>query len=126
MPNPVVHFEIAGNDPQALQQYYRDLFGWNIVDASPMPDFPYGIINADEQGSGIGGGIGGAMSGDPYVTFYVEVEDIQAALDQAVELGGSVIRPVMSIPGTVTVAMFQDPEGNCVGLVVSETPPAAE
>lgn len=121
-----MHFEIAGKDPQALQQYYRDLFDWNIVDASPMPDFPYGIINAPEEGPGIGGGIGGVMEGGPYVTFYVEVEDIQAALDRAVELGGSVIRPVMSIPGTVTLAMFQDPEGNCVGLVASETPPPAE
>lgn len=124
MQNPVVHFEIAGKDPQALQQYYRDLFDWSIVDASPMPDFPYGIINAPEQGPGIGGGIGGVMEGGPYVTFYVQVEDIQAALDRAVELGGSVIRPVMSIPGTVTVAMFQDIEGNCVGLVASEAPPA--
>lgn len=124
MQNPVVHFEIAGKDPQALQQYYQDLFDWSIVDASPMPDFPYGIINAPEQGPGIGGGIGGVMEGGPYVTFYVQVEDIQAALDRAVELGGSVIRPVMSIPGTVTVAMFQDPEGNCLGLVASEAPPA--
>ena len=124
MQNPVVHFEIAGKDPQALQQYYQDLFDWSIVDASPMPDFPYGIINAPEQGLGIGGGIGGVMEGGPYVTFYVQVEDIQAALDRAVELGGSVIRPVMSIPGTVTVAMFQDPEGNCLGLVASEAPPA--
>ena len=124
MQNPVVHFEIAGKDPQALQQYYRDLFDWNIVDASPMPDFPYGIINSPEQELGIGGGIGGVMEGGPYVTFYVQVEDIQAALDRAVDLGGSVIRPVMSIPGTVTVAMFQDPEGNCVGLVASEAPPA--
>ena len=124
MPNQVVHFEIAGNDPQALQQYYRDLFDWNIVDASPTPDFPYGIINAPEEGPGIGGGIGGVMEGDPYVTFYVEVKDIQAALDRAVELGGSVIRPVMSIPGAVTLAMFQDIEGNCVGLVASEMPPA--
>lgn len=124
MQNPVVHFEIAGKDPQALQQYYQDLFDWSIVDASPMPDFPYGIINAPEQGPGIGGGIGGVMEGGPYVTFYVQVEDIQAALDHAVELGGSVIRPVMSIPGTVTIAMFQDPEGNCVGLVASEAPPA--
>ena len=36
MRNPVVHFEILGKDHEALQQYYRDLFDWNITQASPI------------------------------------------------------------------------------------------
>ena len=56
------------------------------------------------------------------VSFYVEVEDIEAKLKEAEELGGSVVVPVTTIPGMVTFAMFTDPEGNCIGLVSSETP----
>ncbi len=46
MPNPVVHFEILGRYHESLQQYYRDLFDWKIV--QPSPDFPYGIVSVSE------------------------------------------------------------------------------
>ena len=123
MPNPIVHFEILGKDHERLQEYYRELFGWTITNASP--DFPYGIVSAEEQGSGIGGGVGGVMQGgNAQLTVYVEVEDIQASLDRASELGGQEVVPVTTIPGMVIFAQFRDPEGNIVGLVSSEMPPA--
>ena len=30
MGQPVVHFEIIGNDPAKLREYYGDLFGWEF------------------------------------------------------------------------------------------------
>ena len=122
MPNPVVHFEITGKDAEALQQYYRDLFGWSLT---PMaPDVPYGLVSPEETGGGIGGGVGASMDGASLLTVYVQVDDIQGALDRAVELGGEVVQPPTVIPGTVTFAHFRDIEGNLVGLAASETPPA--
>ena len=122
MPNPVVHFEILGKDCEALQQYYRDLFDWNITQASP--DFPYGLVSVEEQGEGIGGGVGSSMDGSPQAMFYVQVDDIHAAIDRAAELGGEIAMPVTVIPGMVVFAHFKDIEGNLIGLVSSETPPA--
>ena len=122
LPNPVVHFEILGKDHEALQQYYRDLFDWNITQASP--EFPYGIVSAEEQGAGIGGGVGSSMDGSPQVTVYIEVADIQASLDRAAELGGEIAMPVTVIPGMVIFAHIKDIEGNLIGLVSSEAPPA--
>ena len=52
----------------------------------------------------------------------MEVDDIAAKLDEAVERGGEIVTPVTSLPGWVTYAMFSDPEGNCVGLVSSQIP----
>ncbi len=122
MPNPVVHFEITGKDAEALQQYYRDLFGWSLT---PMaPDVPYGLVGSEETGDGIGGGVGASMDGASLLTIYVQVDDIQGALDRAVELGGEVVQPPTVIPGAVTYAQFRDIEGNIVGLAASETPPA--
>ena len=122
MPNPVVHFEILGKDHEALQQYYRDLFDWKITQASP--EFPYGLVSAEEQGEGIGGGVGSSMDGGPQAMFYVQVDDIQAAVDRAAELGGEIAMPVTAIPGMVTFAHIKDIEGNLIGIVSSETPPA--
>ncbi len=56
------------------------------------------------------------------VTFYVQVDDIDASLQKAVDLGATVIVPVMTIPKSVTFALFSDPQGNCIGMVASQTP----
>ena len=36
MPNPVIHWEITGKDAPKLQQFYADLFGWNVDSNNPM------------------------------------------------------------------------------------------
>ncbi len=121
MANPVVHFEVTGKDGDALAGYYRTLFGW---ETQAVPDLNYNMVAKPEDGPGIGGGIGSSQDGSSLATFYVQVDDPQKALDKAVELGGKVAMPVMSIPGIVTLAQFSDPAGNVIGLVGSETPPA--
>ena len=88
------------------------------------PDVPYGLVRPEETGGGIGGGVGASMDGASLLTVYVQGDDIQGALDRAVELGGEVVQPPTVIPGTVTYAQFRDIEGNLVGLAASETPPA--
>ncbi|MGL6278171.1 MAG: VOC family protein [Gaiella sp.] len=117
MGNPVVHFEVNGKDGDALAAFYGDLFGWRT---NAIEGMSYHLVEKEE--GGIGGGIGTTQDGKALATFYVQVDDPQAALDQAVELGGSVVLPVMSIPNMVTVGLFADPEGNVVGIVGSETP----
>jgi uncharacterized protein len=54
------------------------------------------------------------------VTIYVEVPDLQAALDRAVKLGGSVVTPPTEIPGVTAIALFADPDGNVTGLVKAQ------
>src|SRR6476659_1976428 len=83
MANPVVHFEVMGGDGPALQSFYRDVFGWKVDANNPMN---YGIV--DNGGEGINGGISGSPDGTSHATFYVQVDDPQAALDQIEKLGG--------------------------------------
>ena len=120
MPNPVVHFEIMGKkDSSQTQKWYGDLFGWKI-DAMPFPGAPegetYGIVSA-QDGKGIGGGVGASMDGQPAIRIYIEVDDPQAYLDKAVKAGAKVLMPVTEIPNMVTMALFEDPDGNVMGLV---------
>ena len=116
MGNPVVHFEIAGPDGPALQQYYRDLFGWDVQEQGPEMG-NYGVVMWME--GGIGGGIMETVEDMPtnYVTFYIQVEDLQAALDKLSGLGGATTMPPMEIaPEVGSVAMFTDPAHNFIGL----------
>jgi len=50
----------------------------------------------------------------------VEVDDLQAHLDKAEQMGGRTIMPLTKIPGMVTFALFADSEGQVIGLVKSE------
>jgi predicted enzyme related to lactoylglutathione lyase len=115
MPNPVVHFEIMGKDADSLQSFYGDLFGWKItkMDGDGMD---YRMVEAGEDG-GIGGGLGEGPDGTPpYQTFYVGVDDVQAALDKAKDLGGQPMMGPMEVPGGGTIGMFTDPEGHVIGV----------
>lgn len=130
MGNPVVHFEIAGPDGPALQQFYRDLFGWKI-DVMGQEMGNYALVETNE--GGIGGGLFPTTDDMPvrsYVTFYVQVDDLQASLDKIAGLGGKTIQPPVEIaPGMGSFATFRDPGDNTVGLYRlpsewnGETPP---
>ncbi len=74
----------------------------------------------EAEGGGIAGGITPSDDG-PNVTIYVAVDDLQAALDKAEQVGGKTVNPPMEIPDGPTIAHFTDPEGNFIGLL---KPPA--
>lgn len=113
MGNKVVHFEVAGQDHEGLQKFYSQLFGWNVDANNPMN---YGMVQPDD--AGIGGGISpAAPGGASHLTFYVEVDSLETALDSAKSLGGQVVTPPMDVPGGPRLAHFTDPAGNFVGLV---------
>jgi predicted enzyme related to lactoylglutathione lyase len=122
MGQPVVHFEVVGKDGSKLQQYYGDLFGWEI-DAGN--DMNYGMVsregNLGRDGVGIGGGVGQGPEGyDGHVTFYVAVPDVEEALQKAESLGGQRVMGPEDIMGQVVLGQFKDPEGNMVGVVQGE------
>ena len=114
MANPVVHWEVSGKDQKKLQEFYGELFDWKIEVHEEMGG--YGMV---EQGEGgISGGITGTQPGaSPNVTFYVQVDDLQASLDKAESLGGKTLMPPTDLPGVGrSFAMFQDLEDNAIGL----------
>jgi uncharacterized protein len=114
MGSPIVHFELIGKDAAGLKEFYTQLFDWKIGEL--MPDTGnYGLIDA--ASSGLAGGIGQSDDGKPRASVYAMVPDLQAALDNAVALGGAVVMPPTDIPGSVSIALFSDPAGNIVGLL---------
>ena len=112
MANPVAWFEIAGPDAGPLQAFYAQAFDWQI-DADN--DMSYGMVTAGE--GGIPGGVSPTPDGSAHATFYVAVEDVQAALDKIGQLGGQTAMPPMDVPNGPTIAFFIDPAGNTVGLM---------
>ena len=118
---PVVHFEIIGQDGGKLQEYYGELFGWEFDADNPMN---YGVVtregNTNAEGAGIGGGVAAGPDGyEGHVTFYIEVPDVEAALTKAEGLGGTRVMGPETIMEPIELGMFTDPEGHLVGVVKS-------
>ena len=146
MSNPVVRFVIRGRDLKRLREFYEEAFGWQLYEVAPdfavletyehqhdksgadinpqvLLDVENGVLvwkYAAEEGHGhvFVPGIpeGGLAAGEPGVTVYVEVADVQQSLEKVESLGGSILQGPTEIAGYTTVARFADPEGNPVGL----------
>jgi predicted enzyme related to lactoylglutathione lyase len=120
---PVVHFEVIGQDPDRLRKYFGDLFGWEFNTPSPVArevsdPGQYGFLEllTSDDGTGIRGGVGGGPGYTSHAVFYVGVPSVEAALQRAESLGGTrVMGPATSSNGLV-VGHFTDPEGNLIGV----------
>jgi predicted enzyme related to lactoylglutathione lyase len=118
---PVVHFEIVGSDTKTLRDFYARAFDWQIEQMPSEGGIDYAMARPGAD-HGIDGGIGAGM--DPsqsYVSFYVEVPDINAMLEKIQGLGGSTIMPAMDVPNGPRIAMISDPGGHKVGLIQSDS-----
>ncbi|MDQ6856350.1 MAG: VOC family protein [Candidatus Dormibacteraeota bacterium] len=123
MAQPVVHFEIIGSNPEELRGYYGELFGWEFDTPSPVaPEVSepqsYGFLDliSSEDGTGIRGGVGGGPGYRSHAVFYVGVPKVEAALQQAEQLGGTRVMGPARAPSGLVVGHFTDPEGNLVGV----------
>lgn len=112
MANPVVHFEVIGEDGTKLQKFYGEVFAWKVDANNPMS---YGMVSASEHG--IAGGIGAGEPQGRGVTFYVEVPNLETTLSTVEQRGGKTVMPPADVPGGPRMAQFLDPEGNRIGLI---------
>jgi predicted enzyme related to lactoylglutathione lyase len=72
----------------------------------------YGLV----EGAGIRGGIGGSTDTPKHVTFYVEVPDVEAALQRVESLRGSRVQGPDQVPGGPIIGLFNAPERHIVGV----------
>src|SRR3954463_6430440 len=112
MGHPIVHAEIRSSDPDATRSFFGELFGWTYPSEGAYPGYTF-------VDTGVPGALYTAISplqGDgDLVTFFVGVEDMAKAIDDATRLGGKVGQDPGSVPG-VSFARISDPLGHIVGL----------
>jgi len=117
-------FEILGSDAARTQQFYADLFGWE-VDSSAFPG--YAVVDTG-TGRGIYGGIGGGLE-SRWAIVYAGVSDMEHALGDVERLNGSRVEAseVTALKNAARTALygsaddintgvFSDPVGNLFGV----------
>src|SRR4051812_32440119 len=95
MSGRVVHFEIPFDDPDRARGFYREAFGWKLMD---VPDMSYTLVTTGptgEQGPSEPGFVNGGMlrreSPNEGPIMVIDVEDIDAALAKIESLGGQTL-----------------------------------
>ncbi len=105
MTQPIVFFDIAGTDDEALKNFYSSVFDWEI-DETGQFSVP---VTTPIQGS---------IRKDPAEKrIYVGVPDVTACLALIEQSGGSIDVPRFEVPDVVVLGLFRDPAGNPMGLV---------
>ena len=114
MAHPVIHAEIRSEDPDATRAFFGELFGWTYSDGA-FPGYTFADTGAD---GALPTAIGPLQGGTDSVLFFVGVDDVEATLERAEQLGGKTIQPAQNVPG-VTFGVFADAQGHVVGVAAT-------
>ena len=117
MTTPIVHFEFAGPDEAALHRFYGDLFDWPVSAMGP------GYATVETPDGSPNGALREAETAE--FAIRVQVNDLDAAVANGVELGGSIVMPPTD-NGYVKKAQLADPAGNLITLIAADKPEAAK
>ncbi len=108
--------ELATSDLAAAIAFYTAGFGWTKGDVMRMGEMgDYQFIN--HGGQMIGAMMKGPAGAPPAWSFYVRVDDIDAAAKRITDGGGNVGQGPMQIPGDEYAVVATDPQGATFGLV---------
>lgn len=124
----VVHFEIHAAQPERAIEFYSKLFNWQFQKwDGPMPYWL--IITGPDTEKGINGGMvmrRGEIDGQAVIAYVctVDVPAIDAAVEKAQQLGGTLALAKFPIPGVGWLAYVKDTEGNILGMMQND--PAAK
>ena len=115
MANLITHFEIYGDKPAQLADFYRSIFGWKV---EQMPGVNYWRIQIDSaETKALHGGL--TYRAIPDLNgwlLFVNVNSIDDTMALVQKLGGSIVRPKTAVPKTAWVTIMADPAKNIFGI----------
>ncbi|MCJ7622493.1 MAG: VOC family protein [Anaerolineaceae bacterium] len=109
--NPVVFWELASHDAEKSAAFFKKVFDWEIKldENSGIYFIPAGEDSSKFDGGGI---FTLRKSRLPFVSIYIQVEDIEKKVEQIKEAGGLIIEPPQSfVPGGTEICLFTEPSG---------------
>jgi len=114
--------QLVAKNTNAAGNFYGQLFGWRsapfVPEGMPAGTAPFTLFKTEPE---MMGGVAGMVQAQhPELPSqwipYVVVDDVDAALAHAIQLGATVRVPVKSIGEFGRIAVIIDPQGAPVGL----------
>jgi len=123
--NKVVHFEIPVDDLERAKEFYRSVFGWQMLDwQMPSGEVYTGArsIPVDEktlkpkEPGAINGGLVKRSTDVPHPILTLEVDSIEEYVKKVEAAGGETVSPKGEVPGMGYYIYLRDSEENVFGL----------
>jgi predicted enzyme related to lactoylglutathione lyase len=117
----VIYFEIPADNVKRAQDFYKNIFGWKIVEVPGMDYYFVTTVEADqnmvpkEPGAINGGMLKRSTPGEQPV-IVIQVPSIDEYLKKIPSSGGKVILAKMAVSIFGFYARVTDTEGNVIGL----------
>ena len=119
----VQHFEIAADDVNRAQEFYKKVFGWTMqrMNNPVRPEDDYWTFKTkDIEGKqGLSGGLMKRQSSQQTVTNYITVSSIDEYSSKINQSGGKIIIPKTTLPDMGFISVCLDSENNMFGLFES-------
>ena len=111
-PGKISYVQIPAADADESADFYETVFGWNIRRRDG------GRIAFDDTTGEVSGVwlTDRPPSVEPGLLMYMNVEDVQRALEKIVEAGGEIVTPLTPQGEGEAFATFRDPAGNVLGV----------
>jgi predicted enzyme related to lactoylglutathione lyase len=118
----VVHFEVPVDNLERAQDFYKNIFGWQVTEVPGMPYWIIHTVETDEQqmpkeSGAINGGFFKKEEGEnisPVIV--INVPDIDEYIKNIEQAGGKVVLSKNQVGDFGLYARFTDTEGNIVGI----------
>jgi predicted enzyme related to lactoylglutathione lyase len=121
-PNTFCWNELATRDTKKAGDFYSSVFGWN-KNTKQFGPMEYTIFENEGKGNGGMFAITPEMGNlPPHWLTYFAVDDCDAKVRKATELGARVMKPADDIPGVGRFAILLDPQGAAFAIIKLESP----
>jgi predicted enzyme related to lactoylglutathione lyase len=112
----VVHFEISGDDPAELAEFYQKAFDWSIQKWEGPEDYWLASTGEEDQ-PGINGAIMHRTAPSESTVNTIDVPSLDEFIERVTGNGGTVVMGKTAVPGIGYMAYCKDPQGNTFGMM---------
>ena len=113
--NPIVFWELASHDAEKSVKFFEDVFEWEL----PMNErLGFYTTSADSHTSGLDGGIFTLKKAKlPFLTLFIQVEDIEEKARKIEECGGNIIEAPHTLDSGSSICLFNEPSGVTFAMI---------
>ena len=112
--NPIVYWELASSNAEKSVEFFKKAFGWNFDydKESTIYELPPKINQVR------GGGIFTLkMARLPFLTIYIEVDDVYKKEKEIEKLGALIVIPAHEINPGIHICLFNEPSGVIFAMI---------
>lgn len=115
--NPIVWWELGTSDEARSVAFFREVFDWKL----PFDErLGFHVMSPDAGAALSGGGIFKLRRAKlPFLTLFIQVDDIEAKAALVEAHGGMILDPPADIGGGKRICLFNEPSGVTFAMIES-------